>query len=106
MKKSTEAALTEAELHLRTFLHLAILDAKRVLAVLDGKMPTVAVKDSEVAVPEPEMPKGRRIRFERRTFSKEEEDFLDDGGLKELVRDATAARVAYHRTMTLRRYGK
>jgi hypothetical protein len=105
MKKATETALTEQELHLRTFLHLAILDAKRALAVLDGRMPVVDIKGDK-PVPEPTMPKGRRIRFERRAFNKDEEDFLDDGAFKELIRDSVAARVAYRNVMLLRRYGK
>jgi hypothetical protein len=106
MKRTTDAALSEAELHLRTFLWLAIRDAKRVLAVLDGKMPVMDVKSADRPIPEPTMPKGNRVKFKRRSFNEEEVDFLDDGGLKELVRDAMAARVAYHKTMTLRRYGK
>jgi hypothetical protein len=105
VKRSTEAAVNEAELHLRIHLWTLIEDAQRVLAVLDGQMPVVELKGSK-PIPPMEKPKGNRVKFKRRSFTEEEVDFLDDHGLKELTRSAGAARVAFTRTMTLRRYGR
>ena len=105
MKRTTETELNEQEMHLRIFLWMLIEDAQRLLAALDGKMPVLDVHGGK-PIPPLERPKGNRMKFLRRVFSRDEEEFLDDNGFKELTRLAVAARVAFRNVMLLRRYGK
>lgn len=105
MSPASEAELTEAETHLHVFLWQLIDDAKRLLLILDGKLPVTA-RSSEPLPCEPERPTGDDLRFRKRTLSRQEESFLLEGVVRELGRSAIGAHVAFVKMMLLRRHAK